>query len=187
MVMWEQIYNFFDRYAGVSYDFAGDIQAITGVIPYISPRIWAMKIDLIIKNLNDALDCVDEFGDNLGDEMPSKSNLKKIIGQYVLRALLKNLNDVKQTLNIENTDISSFEDYESQVELMKELLLMLAENSLDDILSQNLFETVSRDEEDDDNQFVEVFGLHKNDVPNMSMTVQSIRTDYFESLDDEAE
>ena len=185
--MWEQIYDFFNRYAGVSYDFSSDIQSITGVVPYISPRIWSVKIDLIMKNLEDALTCIDDYGDNLTDDLPSKSNLKKTISQYVLRALLKNLNDIKQTLNIENTDVSNLEDYENQVELMKELLLMLAENSLDDILSQNLFETIPRDEEDDDNQFVEVFGLHKNDVPNMSMTVQSIRADYFASLYEEAE
>ena len=69
--MWEQIYDFFNRYAGVSYDFSSDIQAITGVVPYISPRIWSVKIDLIMKNLEDALTCIDDYGDNLTDDLPS--------------------------------------------------------------------------------------------------------------------
>ena len=185
--MWEQIYDFFTRYSGVSYDFSSDIQEINGVVAYISPRIWAMKINMIMTNLNAALDCIDEFGDNLTDDMPSKSDLRKIVAQYVLRALMSNLNEVKRTLHIDNTDISNFEDFEIQVELMKDLLVMLVENSLDEIMSKNLFETESREDEEDDNQFVEVFGLHKNDVPNLSMTVQSIRQDYFESLDEDAE
>ena len=185
--MWPQIYDFFTRYTGVSYDFATDIQEIANPLAFISPRIWAMKINMIMTNLESAMDCIDEFGDNLTDDMPSKSDLKKIISQYVLRALLGNLAEVKRILHIMNVDVSSFEDFEMQVELLKELLVMLVENSLDDILSKNLFETESRDDEDDDNQFVEVFGLHQNDVPNMSMTVQSIRQDYFESLDDDNE
>ena len=185
MVMWEQIYDFFTRYTGVSYDFTDDLQDIKDPLPYISPRIWAMKVNMIMTNLNAALDCIDEFGDNLTDDMPSKSDLKKLVAQYVLRALLFNLNSVKQTLHIDNVDISSFEDFEMQVELIKTLLIMLVENSLDEILSKDLFETESKDDEDDDNQFVEVLGLHKNDVPNLSMTVQSIRQDYFESLDEE--
>ena len=185
--MWEQIYDFFTRYSGVSYDFSSDIQGITGDVAFISPRIWSMKIELILKNLDNAIDVIDEFGDNLTDDMPSKSDLKKIVAQYVLRALLKNLNDIKQALHIDITDITGLEDYENQVELMATLLVMLVENSLDDILSKDLFETESKDDEEDDNQFVEIFGLHKNDVPNLSMTVQSIRQDYFASLDEESE
>lgn len=185
--MWEQIYNFFERYTGVSYDFSSDLQEIDGVVAYISPRIWAMKINMIMTNLNAALDCIDEFGDNLTDDMPSKSDLKKIVAQYVLRALKANLDSIKQSLHIDNTDISSFEEFEMQIELMKTLLVMLVENSLDDILSRDLFETESREDEEDDNQFIEIFGLHKNDVPNLSMTVQSIRQDYFESLEDDNE
>ena len=113
--------------------------------------------------------------------MPSKSDLKKIVAQYVLGSLVKNLNEIKEALHIDNTDLSNLEDYETQVELMRSLLAMLAENSLDEILSRDLFESEGRDDEEDDNQFIEVFGLHKDDVPNLSMTVQSIRQDYFES------
>lgn len=185
--MWEQIYDFFTRYTGVSYDFNLDLQTINDYVPYISPRIWKTRIELILKNLNDALDCIEEYGDNLTDDMPSKSDLKKIVAQHVLGALVKNLNDIKQALHIDNTDLNNLEDYENQVELMRTLLTMLAENSLDDILTNDMFETESRDDEEDDNQFTEVFGLHKDDVPNMSMTVQSIRQDYFDSLNDEDE
>lgn len=185
--MWEQIYDFFTRYTGVSYDFYGDIQSIKEHVPYVSPRIWKMRIELILKNLNDAMDCIEEYGDNLTDDMPSKSDLKKIVAQYVLGSLVKNLNEIKQALHIDNTDLSNLEDYENQVEWMRSLLAMLAENSLDEILSNDLFESEGRDDEEDDNQFVEIFGLHKDDVPNLSMTVQSIRQDYFDSLDDEEE
>lgn len=185
--MWPQIYEFFTRYTGVSYDFTSDLQEIQDPLAYISPRIWAMKVNMIMTNLESAMDCIDEFGDNLTDDMPNKSDLKKIVAQYVLRALIYNLNEIKRVLHIDNIDISSFEDFETQVELMKELLVMLAENSLDDILAKDLFETESREDEEDDNQFTEVFGLQKNDVPNLSMTVQSIRQDYFESLDDDNE
>ena len=136
--MWPQIYEFFTRYTGVSYDFTSDLQEIQDPLAYISPRIWAMKVNMIMTNLESALDCIDEFGDNLTDDMPSKSDLKKIVAQYVLRALIYNLNEIKRVLHIDNTDISSFEDFETQVELMKELLVMLVENRLNQRMTKKM-------------------------------------------------
>jgi hypothetical protein len=60
-------------------------------------------------------------------------------------------------------------------------------HSLDEILAEDLFNTYIVEEEDDDNEFVTLLGLHENDVPNLSFTVTSLREDYFASLDEDEE
>lgn len=187
MVMWPEIYNFFEQFAGVSFNFIEDLQALDGNAIFIETYEWQTKKDDILENLQDALDCIEENGQYLGEDMPSKQDLKKIVASYVLSELVKDLNSIKQTLNIEVNDIASFDDLENQLYVISMLVEMLANNSLDTLLAENLFATYITEEEDDDNEFETVLGLSANDVPNLSFTVTSIREDYFESLNEDEE
>jgi hypothetical protein len=187
MVMWPEIYNFFEQFAGVSFNFIEDLQALDGNAIFIETYEWQTKKDDILENLQDALDCIEENGQYLGEDMPSKQDLKKIVASYVLSELVKDLNSIKQTLNIEVNDIASFDDLENQLYVISMLVEMLANNSLDTLLAENLFATYITEEEDEDNEFETVLGLSANDVPNLSFTVTSIREDYFESLNEDEE
>lgn len=185
--MWPEIYNFFEQYAGVSYNFVEDINDISGDFAFIEPYAWQSGINNILENLQDALDCINEYGQYLGEDMPSKDDLKKIVASYVLGALIKNLNDIKRTLNIDPVDINNYEDLEKQLYLVGKLVELLVTHPLDEILAEDLFNTYIVEEEDDDNEFVTLLGLHENDVPNLSFTVTSLREDYFASLDEDEE
>lgn len=185
--MWPEIYNFFEQFAGVSYNFVEDLQELDGNAIFIETYAWQAKKDDILENLQDALDCIEENAQYLGEDMPSKQDLKKIVASYVLGELVRDLNSIKQTLHIEVNDICSFDDLENQLYVISMLVEMLANNNLDTLLSENMFDTYIKEEEDDDNEFVTVLGLSSNDVPNLSFTVTSIREDYFDSLNNEDE
>ena len=188
MVMWPEIYNFFEQFAGVSFNFIEDLQALDGNAIFIETYEWQTKKDDILENLQDALDCIEENGQYLGEDMPSKQDLKKIVASYVLSELVKDLNDIKQKLNIEVNDITSFDDLENQLYVISMLVEMLSNNNLDTLLSENMFDTyIVEDPEEDDNEFVTVLGLSSNDVPNLSFTVTSIRENYFESINEDEE
>ena len=181
--MWPEIYNFFEQYAGVSYNFVEDLQELDGDAIFIETYAWQVKKDDILENLQNALDCIEEYGQYLGEDMPSKDDLKKIVASYVLSALVEDLNNIKRKLHIDVNDISSFDELENQLYVISMLVEMLANNNLDTLLSDNLFNTyIVEDPEEDDNEFVTVLGLAPNDVPNLSFTVTSIREEYYESL-----
>lgn len=183
--MTQEIYDFFERYAGVSYDFDEDLNNISGYVAFIEPYQWHSGISEILTNLEEAIDCIDEFGDNLGDEMPSKRDLKKIVAREVLEKLFDNINNVKRNLCIEITDISSYDDLEKQVGLLGDLINMLVSNSLDEILGHDMFNEYEND--DDGGGLHDILGISEGDMPNMSLIVTSIREDYFASLDEDGE
>ena len=183
--MWQDIYDFLERFSGVSYDFQEDLDNISGYKAFIEPYEWHSGIMLILENLEEALDIVDEFGDELYEDLPNKRDLKKIIATYVLSKLIKNINDIKKVLNIEPTDICNFDDLENQIGILGALIDMLISNSLDDILKHDLFDKY--EEDSDGGGFVDILGIHKNDMASLSFIVTSIREDYFASLDEDEE
>lgn len=183
--MWNEIHNFFEQFAGVSYDFSDDLRDISGDTIFIDPIRWRNTVVSIIDNLQDALTCIDDYGEYLGDDMPSKKGLKKIVASYVLTGLTDLLNSIKGKLNIEKTDISNFDSLEQQLIIISEMIDMFVNISLDEIISKNLFENNFVEDDDDDNPLELFFGLHSNDVTNLSFTITSIRDDYFALMDEE--
>ena len=182
--MWSRIYEFFEQYAGVSYNFVEDINDLKKNT-FIEPYAWESGIQNIMDNLQESLDYIEEYKMYLGEDMPSSNEFKKIVATYVLSELRGILDTMKQTLNIEPNDINDFDTLELQLFVMGELVDMCVNHSLDEIMADDLFNTYTVEEEDDDNLFEEALGLNEKDIPNIFMTIQSIRDDYFSSLDDE--
>lgn len=183
--MWPDIYNFFEQFCGVSYDFTEDISNIKGDIAFVEPYSWQTGVNRILDDVQEALDKIDEFKDFLTDEMPTPDEMKRTIAVYVLGEMVGILNSLKQSLHIDKTDIDSFDSLEQQYFVIGKLIEMLSTHSLDELLSENLFDTYIVEDEEDENLFVSLFGLHSNDVPNMSMTVDMIKEEYYESLEED--
>jgi len=182
--MWPEIYNFLEQFSGVEYDFGDDLKSISGYTAFIEPYQWKSGIDNIMEDLEEALDCVEDYAEFITDDLPRKKDLKKIITMSVLSAIISNLNNVKRNLNIENVEISNVDDLMFQIQTISDLINMLIEKTIDDIIQHDEFDKY---DEENDGAFTDLLGIHKNDMTNMSFTVNSIRQDYFETLDEENE
>lgn len=179
--MWSELFIWLERYSGVSYDFSEDIASIKGDIAFIDTYEWFNIINNLFDNLSEAIDVVDEFGDNLTDELPNKKKVKNMLTSYVVSNLLDNVNDIKRKLNIDIVDISNSDTLIQHINIIMELIQMLSENEMDDIFKQQLFE---KHEEENGNTFTEILNIQKDDIANMYFTVSSIQQDYFDSLDE---
>ena len=179
--MWSELFIWLERYSGVSYDFSEDIASIKGNIAFIDTYEWFNVISNLFDNLSEAIDVVDEFGDNLTDELPNKKKVKNMLTSYVISNLLDNVNDIKRKLNIDIVDISNSDTLIQHINIIMELIQMLSENEMDDIFKQQLFE---KHEEENGNTFTEILNIQKDDITNMYFTVSSIQQDYFDSLDE---
>ena len=179
--MWSELFIWLERYSGVSYDFSEDIASIKGDIAFIGTYEWFNVISNLFDNLSEAIDVVDEFGDNLTDELPNKKKVINMLTSYVISNLLDNVNDIKRKLNIDIVDISNADTLIQHINIIMELIQMLSENEMDDIFKQQLFE---KHEEENGNTFTEILNIQKDDITNMYFTVSSIQQDYFDSLDE---
>ena len=185
--MLPELYAFLEKFAGVSFDFDDLFGTMSGYTAFIEPFVWQTCVNEILDGLDEALSIIEQFGDDLNDDMPDKDDAKKLIATEVISGLINNLNSLKKILNIERVDISGYDDLEQHIYAVGSLIKMLVDNSLDDILREKLFSEYLTDDEEDDNPFETVLGLHEQDMPTMSFIVSSIREDYFASLDEDEE
>ena len=185
--MLPELYEFFEKFAGVTFNFDDLFETIQGYTAFIEPYLWQTCINETLDGLEEALSLIEQFGDDLNDDMPTKEEAKMLIANNVISGLMKNLNDVKTILHIDKTDISGYDELQMHIYVVGNLIKMLVDNSLDDILSKKLFDELLTDDDEDENPFETVLGLHRNDMPSMSFIVSSIREDYFASLEEDEE
>jgi len=180
--MWNEIYLWLEQYSGVSYDFQGDISQISENSIFIEPFEWSVNVNDILEKLSDVWDIIDEYGDDLPDDFPNKSSLKKFITENVIGWVSGVINNVKRQLKIDQTDITSYDDLVNQSTVLSDFIRMMIENSIDKILEENLFEKC---DEDFNNILTETFNVSRNDIPSMHIEISSIRECFFDSLDDD--
>ncbi len=169
--MWEDFYNWVEKYAGCTFDLSEDFQSIKGDAIFIDPQAWKLKVFRIISELNEMLDVLEEYKTSLTDNFPSYSRLRNFLISETLTSLIENINDIKRKLNIEPVDISNVDNLRDHVVSLYELVNAVSTYSLEQLSKKDWFDDF---EEDNDNFLKEEFGLRKNDLTNIHFVVNDI-------------
>ncbi len=169
--MWEDIHNWIEQYAGVSFDVSDYIQAMSGNAMFTSPRTWYNTFSITLEMLSSAVDVINEYGSELPDDMPSKPELKRLITSEVLFQLIQIVNYVKDKIGIDPTDIRSFTTLEKHVDVLVDIITTVTENTIDELIKSDWFDEY---DEGSNNFLSEIFGLSKHDLPAISLAVQDI-------------
>lgn len=178
----EEIFTWMEEYCGVSYDFQEAVSSIDGRTAFISPFEWRISIEMILEQLNTALDVIDDHKRAIPETMPNATELKRIFTLTTLRQLIANIVSVCAMMNIDPPEITSIDQLNIVVVTIADLITMLSNHNIDEILKQNLFEEY---EEANDSAFFNVLQLHRQDMTQLSFAVNEIRQMYYESMDEE--
>ncbi len=180
--MWDELYTWMEEHSGCSFDLREDIERVSGDEAFTDTHAWYHNMQYVLDRLSDACDVVDENWKYLPDTLPNRTEFKKLIVSDTLSGLVKIIKHIDQKLHIEYEDITSVDELESTIETLYDIIEELRTHTVDEIYKTGWFE----DYDDENNQVLtEKFGLHKNDIPNMYDTVQSIIALYEEEDEDE--
>lgn len=181
--MLDEVYVWMEEYCGVSYDFKEAIQEVSGTQAFISPFEWRITLELVLEHLNEAIDAIDEHWRGLPEDLPNRTEMKRMFTQSTLMLILQNINSVCSQMNIEPPqNISTIDQLSNAIVVIADLITLLANHSLDEIMNRNLFDEY---EESNGEAFFNVLQLHREDMTQLSFTVNEIRQMYYESLDEE--
>jgi hypothetical protein len=169
--MWEDIHNWIEQYAGVSYDVSEYIQALSGNAMFTSPRTWYNTFSITLELLSNAVDVISEYGSELPDDLPSAPEVKRFMTSEVLFCLVQIVNYVKEKIGIDPTDIRSFTTLEQHVDVLVDLISNVTENTIDELIKSDWFDEY---DEGSNNFLTDTFGLSKHDLPAIALAVQDI-------------
>lgn len=177
---WEKVFSWLEQKTGVSYDLNEDISSIGGDIAFSQPFFWQMKISFILDDMNAAIEAVEDFHDELTEDLPSRSKLQKEIENEYIRKLAENVNNVKRQLGMSITQLNDGEDILVNVGGLFELISTMKVFPIDSLQTREWFDNY---DEATDNVLTDTLGLHKNDLVDIHQTIETI----IESLTDDDE
>lgn len=180
--MEQEIYTWLESYSGVAYDFTEDFIDISKECAFVKTFAWYCGILNIEENLNLACETIDNYGHMLPDNLPDSESLKRLLISNVLNNIIANLNHVKQSLNIDISEINDAKTITSHLNGLRHIIDILSDNSLSDKELVNIFNDY---DEDNDGLYTETFSISKEDLPNMQFTISDIKQAYYDSLDEE--
>ena len=180
---WELIYDWLEQKSGVSYDLNEDIDSIKGKA-FTETYYWQMRINMILDDLEAAIEVVDENWRELTPEMPSRDKLKEGLEKDCIRKLANEINTVKSMLGMSQTPIKDEEDVLENALPLAEMISICTSFSFEEIQKRKWFEEY---DEESEGALTEVLELHKNDLADIYQTIEGIRESYAEDTDDEDE
>jgi len=169
---WEDLCIWIEQYAGCNYDLTDSIRELKGDAIFLNTTTWRNQLSILMDQLSAMVDIIEEQYDSFPEDFPSKENLKKYITMEVLGSIVDIVDDVKQKLGIEPSDIRRFKVLEHHVDALCDLIHALSENSIETLIKKEWFDEYENDNKD---FFKTVFQISKQDLPSMQFTVNDIK------------
>lgn len=179
---WGIIYEWLDQKSGVSFDPNEDLNSIINDVAFTDPFFWCMKISFILDDMDAAIETVDEYHNELTEELPPREKLKKGIEENIISHLSSNINSVKQKLGLSINPITDAESVLENATTLRDLIMSLSSFTIEELQKRSWFDEY---EDQTDNALSEILEIHKNDLIDISQTIETIRENT--SIEDEDE
>lgn len=175
--MWQELFAFIESYIGVALDPSEALAVLEGETAIVDNFYWKTSIQSIISDLKDMLNCLEEHKQDAPDSLGNVQELKRDFAEYVINSIIDNINSAKMMVNLTITQMNGIDGLLDNIQLFCSLMDFVKENTLDEIMSQGLFEKF---DEENDGDITRVLKVHKNDIMTIHDCVSSIMTEYDE-------
>jgi hypothetical protein len=175
---WTILFEWLEQKTGVSYDLNDAMSDIDGDTAFSEPFLWYINISFVVEDMENAIQAVEDFRNELTEDLPSKTKIQKFIENEYIRRLTENINNVKKQLGMAITPIRDAADVATNVTALYELISTMETVSIENLKTREWFEKY---DEANDNVLTDVLELHQNDLIDIHQTIETI----VESLNDD--
>lgn len=177
--MLAEIYSWIDSRTGVSYDFNQELTDMSNDVIFKSPEEFRIDYQQIRTELTECCVAIDEYRDQIPDDLPRYDELKRLFVGTVLSGVTSIINTIMDRLNIKLITFNTMGELDNTVNMLVNLCEMFRTNSLEDITNNMMFERLNGEF---DNSYTDVLEIVPSDITNMYYVYDSIV-----SADDEEE
>lgn len=169
--MLAEIYSWIESRTGVSYDFNQELVDMSKDVIFFEPEEFRIDYQQIRTELTECCVAIDEFRDQIPDDLPRYDELKRLFVGTVLNGVTTIVGSILERLNIKLITFNAMGELDTTVNMLVELCDMFKYNSLEDITNNMLFERLNGDF---DNAFTDALEIVPSDITNMYYVYDSI-------------
>lgn len=169
--MLSEIYNWIESRTGVSYDFNQELVEMGDDLIFFEPEEFKIDYQQIRTELTACCRAIDEFRDQIPDDLPRYDELKRLFVATVLNGVTTTIEGILTKMNIKLITFNNMGDLDNTVDMLVALCDMFRNNSLEDITNNLMFERLNGEY---DNAFTDVLEIVPSDITNMYYVYDSI-------------
>ena len=180
-----EIYLWLESRTGIPFNFEDSFQSLMTDIIATDHNQWLITIRDIIDLTKDAIDAVDEFADEIPDDLPDARKMKSIIAENTrdnMRVIMKHALRILGLVIPDELVVWKLTTMWNITKAMSDLIEKLITDNIDDILKTDWFDKY---DDNNDNILSYLVGISKHDLTNLSIAIESIREYHEENDDDE--
>ena len=184
IVMLPEIYLWLESRTGIPYNFEEDIETLSTDLIGYDPATWTLTIYNIIGLTKGALDAVDEYDDQIPDDLPSARKMKSYIAEYTRSSLRGVIKTAFQTLGLvvpECVSDAKLTTIRNMTAALNDLVIKLSEDNVDNINKTDWFDKY---DENHDNVFTDDMNINKQDLINIQIAINGVQ-EFHEEMDEE--
>lgn len=172
--MLTEIYCWIESRTGVSYDFNQELMEMSKDAIFFEPGEFKISYYQIRNELTECCFAIDEFRDQIPDDLPRYDELKRLFVGTVLSGITNIISGILDRLNIKELTFNSIGELDNTVNMLVSLCDMFRNNSIEDITNNMMFERLNGEY---DNGLTDTFELVSSDITNMYYVYDSIVSD----------
>jgi hypothetical protein len=169
--MWLELFAWIESFAGVSFDPTEMLDVCTEDMAFTDPFGWKSNIDIAVDDVMELLNTLEEHKLEAPDSLGEIAEVKAGFAQQMMSEIIDKVNNIKTRLNLEITKIKGLNGLRSNVELLANLIEYCKDNDMEVAISAEKFDELNRV---NDNDIVNVLGIHNRDMMNIWQAVSEV-------------
>lgn len=170
-----EIYLWLESRSGIPYNFEDQFAELMSDMVATDPNEWMISIRNIIDLTKDAIDVVNDYDDQIPDDLPSARKIKQMIADYTrtnIRQIMIHAFGVLGLLPPESIPIAKLTTLWNMTAAISNLVNELIINFNNEESNNAWFEKY---DENNDNIFTDNCGLTKYDIQQLALNIDSVR------------
>jgi hypothetical protein len=147
------------------------LDVCTEDMAFTDPFGWKSNIDIAVDDVMELLNTLEEHKLEAPDSLGEIAEVKAGFAQQMMSEIIDKVNNIKTRLNLEITKIKGLNGLRSNVELLANLIEYCKDNDMEAAISAEKFDELNRV---NDNDIVNVLGIHNRDMMNIWQAVSEV-------------
>lgn len=179
--MLEYVYAWIESRTGVSYDFNQELASLAKGTLITSPMEFLSGYRQIINELTDCVDALNEYKDEIPEDLPDYKQLQELFAATVLDGVKSIIDSYMDKLSMRHVEINSMNELNETVEMLCALTNIFRYESPDEIIQNKTFEKL---DDEYDNMFTDELNIVPSDMLNLATAIDALK-EVYDDTDDE--